>query len=173
MGNTHWAEYDSVLAASRDPARLERLHEVPLTQSQAVALLQWAAKQMPLTGSQELKVFFMGRRGRATRKSREGVIVKRLITLPKETAYRVVDNRRLLRVGLVLHEYAHHAVGLEAGHGEAFVKALDDLCEAAEAPQEARSAAAGAKIVHTTYTKRSKCFRCGVMTTRKHSGKPG
>ena len=172
MSKIHWAEYDEVMRASDVPGALAKLHDTPCTQEEALKILAWCESvqqrradtitHVSGTTHQEflpLRVFFMGHRGRASvRRRREGFV--QLISLP-------VGGKRL-RVGIVLHEYAHHVAPAGCMHSQPFVNVLDRLVQrfnSAVLPQ-AVPVAAG---MHRSYVKRSKCFRCGVGTTRKHS----
>jgi hypothetical protein len=157
-------EYEPVLRASADRSRLERLNATPCTQDEAIAILEWLRRRHPLSTTLPLKLFFMGRRGRASRLVHADRL---LITLPA--------GGKLLRVGLVLHEYAHHLAGLGTGHGPVFVQALDELAlsfetEDAYACADTPDAAASeGPPLYTQYAKRQRCHFCGVNTTRKHS----
>jgi hypothetical protein len=159
----HRDEYPEVLAASRDPHRLIALHEARCDEGTALTIMAWLLKERPI--ARPLKTVFAGNRGRATSMKRRpnGDYVS-WISLPTITSGR-------LRIGIVLHEYAH-LLTPGAKHGHVFTSMLDDLCElflgATIRPAEVSLAATG----YVKYQKRSKCFRCGIGTTRTHSTKP-
>jgi hypothetical protein len=169
MGLTHWGEYDHVLAKSRDAQRLMRLHEIRCSKTEALALLTWCQSAMQKRRPELLRAFFAGTRGRAgTRVDKHRGVVKYVfVTLPPEGS-------RRLRVGIVLHEYAHLVAPRGAKHDWRFVTVLDDLCELFESAKLELDVAAGTPVdqtLHRSYTKRVKCVHCKMGTTRKHSVK--
>ena len=168
-------EYDVVVAASSDPARLERLHRTRINPGQAIALVELLLRILPIYRDgyerngkvlpvRSIRAFFAGQRGRASANfSKEPGAVHLRILLPGFS--------HRLRVGIVLHEYAHHLVGLKHRHDRTFTGALDLLCEFVETGKIGlpEQTAAGTTDLHRAYSPRSACRRCRVATTRKHS----
>lgn len=112
---------------------LDRLHGTPITQADALDLIQHLAQKFQV---QVGKVMFKPRhKGRAMWLTRNII----LPSVPK------CDTRRVgfLRTGIVVHEFCH-LLALNRGcktHGDVFVKALDELVLYVSQYEEKRRAA--------------------------------
>jgi hypothetical protein len=168
-------EYDKVLQLSADAEALLRVHGMPLTKDEAKAVLDWAVAIRPRPSKEKpLRLFFRGKRGKYS-------LTKGYISLPAAAPR--------LRVGIVLHEYAHHLerkrkdtvseslmeVKGKDPHGKDFVRVLDELVSLFLAGAAAeRNAPAAASFELRTYKKRGRCLGCKMATTRRtESGEPG
>jgi hypothetical protein len=168
MGIRHWAEYDHVLERSSAPETLIKLHETPCTEQEAIAILHWLdtqrARRLFRDAPLPMRLYFMGYRGRAGMKIRQGKAHHHM-SLPSGA----VNGGRRLRVGLVLHEYAHLVAPSGEKHGKIFVDILDDLVRLFNTGTMPREQAAAGPPIHRRHQKRGKCWRCGQQTTRRHS----
>jgi hypothetical protein len=169
MGLRHWGEYDHVLAKSSDAAALIALHETPCSEEEAIKILGWAEGLKPRRLLNDVKLpmrlYFMGNRGRAGTKMRRGHY-RHHMSLPK-------GGGRRLRVGIVLHEYAHLVAEAGAKHNHEFVRILDELVTLFNAGAMPAEAVAAGPPIYKKHTPRGKCFRCGQQTTRKSTRFPG
>lgn len=122
-------EYKSVGRMTREPDLMRKANMTPMTDTQARVLIGALAK---LRGIDGVAVRFVHRasRGRATSLPHGGYrITLSSIPLPPDRKDRPYG---LLRVGLVLHEFAHVVMFADPAtrreaHGPAFVAALDRL----------------------------------------------
>ena len=146
-------EYQLVARQSRDVASLRRAHETPCTRTKAESMIRALADEMlPPIDALALRVMWGTKRGRGGwlverkrevryvckvtgrtyyRMRRTGRVTPyiSLPTLPMEQGGPWWDGRSSrLRVGLVLHEFAHVLTFEDDGyHGSIFTAALDDL----------------------------------------------
>ena len=106
-------EYIRVSQLTKNPQLLQDAHMTPIeTAQEAIKIIR---EILP-----ECFVRFRSRRARALT-----YYGQKVISLPKEKLN--VKNGGGLRLGVVLHEAAHHIAGLKEKHGPAFVAALDEL----------------------------------------------
>jgi len=174
-------EYDSVFGASQEKERLRRLHDTPCSKEEALAIVRWLVRVRPVYVGNfllgRLQVVFAGKRGRAGIKRRPSGVVRPWISLPAPQYRFAATGKPCLRVGIVLHEYAHHLATLAVGHTRPFVQVLDALCVLFETSQVDRADLASGpptgEIVANSYVKRGRCWQCGQSTTRRHSRLPG
>ena len=107
-------EYKRVSQLTKNPQLLQDAHMTPInTAQEAIAIVH---QILPTCF-----VRFRSRRARALT-----YYGQKVISFPKEKL-----NLRTgggLRLGVVLHEAAHHIAGLKEKHNEKFVAALDELC---------------------------------------------
>jgi len=144
-------EYDWVACESRDLPALVRVHSTPCTCEEATALLSELARQhLPTAEANAFRVQWGSKRGRggylALRKrevrfvcpvtgrahyrmSKIGQVP--YVSLPKIPMKQGGPWKDSLRVGLVLHEFAHVlTIDNDQWHGKVFTKSLDDLVAA-------------------------------------------
>jgi hypothetical protein len=148
-------EYNWVARQSRSLAALRRAHETPCARAEAEAMICALARQMlPAADALALRILWGTRRGRGgvlVERKREIRYVCPLTGRPKYRMRRtgrlapyislpripmvaggpwLVEGSSRLRVGLVLHEFAHVLTfDDDRSHGEIFTAALDDLVE--------------------------------------------
>lgn len=152
-------EYDCVAAQSINPARLRLAHQTPCTPDMAYFLIAMMHDKLFGTTVAAPKVRLrQPRAGKHTARGWGGTIVdpktgklRGYVSLP-ETPYDPARHRSplgLLRVGLVLHEYAHAVEMLRHGrtnHEARFTMILDALLYDSEPLWNAQPVAIAAEV---------------------------
>ncbi len=156
-------EYPAVMAGSTDPEALTHVHREACTREEAAELVSRLNAAHPPAWSWDGKIRWAGKRGRVRYRPRTQQC---FLTLPSDQS---------LRVGVVLHEWAHMTLAHGFAHGRHFIEVLDYLTarwmSGAFGTWEQVIEAAASAPPAPKWAKRRPCVGCKVQTTRMRNGR--